>query len=250
LQKFSAMIIDDEAPARAVIRTYLKDCNDISMLSEHDNAFDGLKAINEQKPDLVFLDIQMPKMTGFEMLELLEHQPQIIFSTAFDQYALKAFELSAADYLLKPYSKKRFMEAVSKAKTFLQGKNKINSSLQKLSEYNDENIEHLQRIVVKDGSEIYIIPTSKLLRLEAQDDYVMLYVKDDRFLKQKTMKYFEKHLNPAEFVRIHRSHLIKLSFLKKIEVTGKESYQAILNDGTVLPISKSGYARLKDLINK
>ncbi len=249
MQKFSAIIIDDEVPARAVIRTYLKDCIDITVTAECDNAFDGLKTINELKPDLVFLDIQMPKMTGFEMLELLEHKPQVIFSTAFDQYALKAFEFSAADYLLKPYSKQRFREAVEKAKIYLQGTQKPGNTFEKLAEYNDENIEYLQRVVVKDASEIYIIPTSKLLRIEAQDDYVMLYVKDDNFLKQKTMKYFEKHLFPEDFVRIHRSHIIKLSFLNKIEIAGKESYRAVMQDGTTLPISKSGHTKLKDLLN-
>lgn len=249
MRKMTAIIIDDEAPARAVIRIYLNDCDDIIVKAEYDNAFDGLKAINEQKPDLVFLDIQMPKMTGFEMLELLEHKPQVIFSTAFDQYALEAFEFSAADYLLKPYSKQRFMEAVAKAQTYLQGANKRDKIFKKLVEYNDENIEYLQRVVVKNGSEITIIPASKLLRIEAQDDYVMLYLKNDNFLKQKTMKYFEKHLPPGDFVRIHRSHIIRLSFLNKIEGSGKESYRAVMSDGTTLPISKSGHSKLKSLLS-
>lgn len=185
MRKLTAIIIDDEAPARAIIKIYLNECTDIIVDAEYDNAFDGLKAINENKPDLVFLDIQMPKMTGFEMLEFLEHKPQIIFSTAFDQYALKAFECSAADYLLKPYSKQRFMEAVEKAQTYLQGSNKPDKAFKKLTKYNDENIEYLQRVVVKNRTEIYIIPASKLFRIEAQDDYVMLYIENDNFLKQK-----------------------------------------------------------------
>ncbi|MFQ5651781.1 MAG: LytR/AlgR family response regulator transcription factor [bacterium] len=248
MKKITAVIIDDEGPARQVIRTYLREYADIEVKAECSNGFEGLKKINQLEPDLVFLDIQMPKITGFEMLELLENVPVLIFSTAYDQYALKAFEVSAADYLLKPYSRERFAEAISRARIFMQDRTLHQKVLTDLVAHREQQVEVLQRVVVKSGRQIHIIAVDRLLWLEAQDDYVLLHTKDGDFLKAKTMKYFEAHLDPKEFVRIHRSHLVSVAFIKQIELFGKESYRAVLKSGVVLPVSRSGHAKLKEML--
>ena len=242
------VIIDDEAPAREIIKNYLKEYDYITIKAECENGFEGIKAIQEFQPDIIFLDIQMPKITGFEMLELLTEKPVIVFSTAYDQYALKAFEVSAADYLLKPYSRQRFDEAMNRALTLTDDKPARNKIVTGILNHQDENAEYLERIVVKTGSKISIIPVRKLYWLEAQDDYVMLHSKDGDFLKQKTMKYFESHLDPKEFVRTHRSYIVRISIIKQIELVGKESYQIILTNGQSLPVSRTGHAKLKAIL--
>ncbi|MGE5679590.1 MAG: LytR/AlgR family response regulator transcription factor [Bacillota bacterium] len=249
MEKIKAVIIDDETLGREIVKKYLCSFDNIEILAECSNGFEGLKAINEFKPDMVFLDIQMPKITGFEMLELIEEMPIVIFTTAYDQYALKAFEVNATDYLLKPFSEDRFKEAVEKAAALLADKRKNQENIGKLIEQIDQKEEYLERIVAKTGTRISIIPIDKLQWLEAQDDYVMLHTAEGKFLKQKTMKYFEDHLDPSDFVRIHRSYIVKLSQIKQIELFEKESYHAVLHDGSKLPVSKSGYSRLKEIFN-
>jgi len=247
----NVVIIDDEAPAREVIKNYLKDYEHIhiTIKAECENGFEGIKAIQEFRPDIIFLDIQMPKITGFEMLELLTEKPVIVFSTAYDQYALKAFEVSAADYLLKPYSRERFNEALNRALTLINDKPANEKIVNEILNQQDENVEYLERIVVKTGSKISIIPVRKLYWLESQDDYVMLHSKDGDFLKQKTMKYFESHLDPKEFVRTHRSYIVRISIIKQIELFGKESYRIILTNGQSLPVSRTGHAKLKAILS-
>jgi two-component system LytT family response regulator len=247
--KITAIIIDDEKLAREIIKKYIKGFKQVEILDECSNGFEGIKAINEMKPDLVFLDIQMPKITGFEMLELLDEKPVIIFTTAYDQYALKAFEFSAIDYLLKPFSEERFHEAVEKAAERLSNKNKFVKDVTKLETHLAEKEEKLERVVVKSGAKISIVPVDKINYFEAQDDYVMLYTDEGKFLKQKTMKYFEDHLEPSDFIRIHRSYIVRLTKIKQLELFEKESYRAILTDGKSLPVSKSGYSRLKEIFN-
>jgi two-component system LytT family response regulator len=247
--KITSIIIDDEKLARDIIKKYLKGFKQIEILAECSNGFEGIKSINEMKPDLIFLDIQMPKITGFEMLELLDEKPVIIFTTAYDQYALKAFEYSAIDYLLKPFSEDRFREAVEKAAEKLSNKNKFVKEVTKLEMHLAEKEEKLERVVVKSGAKISIVPVDKINYLEAQDDYVMLYTDEGKFLKQKTMKYFEDHLEPSDFIRIHRSYIVRLIKIKQLELFEKESYRAILTDGKSLPVSKSGYAKLKEIFN-
>jgi two-component system LytT family response regulator len=178
----------------------------------------------------------------------LDDPPVIVFSTAYDQYALQAFEKSAADYLLKPYSRERFREAITRALLFVNDKTKQQAIVKGLVHHRDAQKEFLERIVVKDGSHIIVIPVEKLLWLEAQDDYVMLHLKEGKFLKQKPMKYFEDHLDPKEFVRIHRSYFVRISLIKQIELFGKESYQVVLANGHNLPVSKSGHNRLKQIL--
>jgi two-component system LytT family response regulator len=246
-QKIRVIIIDDERLARDIIKKYLSDFSQMELATECSNGFEGLKKINEEKPDIIFLDIQMPKITGFEMLELLEDPPVIIFTTAFDQYALKAFEVNAADYLLKPFSKERFKEALDKASVYLRDKSKQTSVIKKLIDHNESRTEFLERIVVKDGPKISIIPVENIKWIEAQDDYVMIYSTEGKFLKQKTMRYLEEHLHPKDFVRLHRSYIAAIKEIKKIELIEKETYQVKLDD-KLIPVSKTGYKKLKEIL--
>jgi two-component system, LytTR family, response regulator len=247
-EKIKVLIIDDEKLARDIIKSYLKSYENVELLAECSNGFDAVKQINELRPDLIFLDIQMPKLTGFEMLELIEEPPVIIFTTAFDQFALKAFEVNATDYLLKPFSETRFKEALEKSFKLLANKPESIKKLNSLVQSVEKREEFLDRVVIKNGQKIMIIPIGEVKYIEAQDDYTMLYTEKGNFLKQKTMKYFEENLNPSDFIRIHRSYFIKLSFLKQIELFEKESYRVILQDGTKLPVSKSGYQNLREII--
>ena len=211
------------------------------------DGFSGLKAINELKPDIVFLDIQMPKLTGLELVELIEDMPLIIFTTAYDEYAIKAFELNAIDYLLKPYSPERLSKAVEKAIDKSKNKSLKHANYKGVSETKAElTNEILNRIVVKNGTKIKIIPVEETTYLEAQDDYVMIYTNEGRYLKQATMKYFEASLSTEIFARIHRSYIVKIDQIKQIEPYEKDSHIAILKNDAKLKISKSGYKNLKE----
>ncbi len=245
----TAIIIDDESLARQIIKKYLEEYSSIELIADCSNGLEGIKKINELNPDLIFLDIQMPKINGFEMLEILEEPPVIIFTTAYDQYAIKAFEVNAADYLLKPFSKERFDEAIEKAKVYLRDKSIQGDQLKKLINHNDEQIDYIERIIVKDGSNILIIPAEQIKYIEAQDDYIMIFSEMGKFLKQKTMKHMERHLNPNEFIRIHRSYIVSIKEIEKIEQLGKESFLVKLKEITKpFPVSKSGYENLKKVL--
>ncbi len=246
-EKLRTIIVEDEELARNLLKTFLKEVDNIEVITECENGFEGVKMINELKPDLVFLDIQMPKITGFEMLELLEHKPQIIFATAYDQYALKAFEYNAADYLLKPYSKARLKEAVEKVVERIGIEGKTSDIVDKISDFPRE--EYLDRIVVKDRNKIHISPVDQVRYIESMDDYVMIYTTEGRYMKQKTMKYFEGALNPKNFIRIHRSYIVKVDEINEIQQYEKESYIVILHDKTKLKVSKTGYKNLKEVLN-
>lgn len=244
----TAIIVDDEKLAREITKNYLAEFPEIEVLAECGNGFDAIKKINELKPDIVFLDIQMPKISGFEMLELLDQPPIVIFTTAYDQYAIKAFEVSAVDYLLKPFSAERFNEAVKKAFTYLQDRFEYDSAIKNIVDENEKKIEFLERVVIKDGSKISIVPVETIKWIEAQDDYVMINSDLGRFLKQKTMKYFENHLDENAFIRIHRSYIINVDFIQHLEQTGKESYQIIMKNGKQFPVSKTGLNKLKNTL--
>lgn len=246
-EKLRTIIVEDEELARNLMKNFLSDVESIEIIAECENGFEGVKMINELKPDLVFLDIQMPKITGFEMLELLEHKPQIIFATAYDQYALKAFEYNAADYLLKPYSKDRLVEAVAKVEERIQAEGRESDVAEKVSDFPREG--YLDRVVVKDRHKIHIAPVDAIRYIESMDDYVMIYTTEGRWMKQKTMKYFETSLNPNDFVRIHRSYIVKVNEISEIQQYEKESYVVILHDKTKLKVSKTGYKNLKDILN-
>ncbi len=246
-EKLRTIIVEDEELARSLMKSFLQSNDKIEIIAECENGFEGIKTINELKPDLVFLDIQMPKITGFEMLELLEHKPQIIFATAYDDYALKAFEFNAADYLLKPYSKERLFEAVDKVAAKIEKEGNVSDVAEKVSNFPRE--EFLDRIVVKDRHKIHIVPVDQVRYIESMDDYVMIYTKTGRHLKQKTMKYFEAALNPKNFTRIHRSYIVKVDEITEIQQYEKESYIVILHDKTKLKVSKTGYKNLKGVLN-
>jgi two-component system LytT family response regulator len=236
------LIIDDEPLACDLVQEYLQDHSDIEVIGQCHDGFQGTKMIHEKQPDLIFLDVQMPKITGFEVLELLENPPAVIFTTAFDEYALQAFEANAIDYLLKPFSKERFDKALEK---FSQ-KAVTQPSIDKLL----EDVQPLQkdqnRIVIKDGGRIRIIPIKDVIRLEADDDYVKIYTIEGNFMKKKTLNSFEQNLSPDFFVRIHRSHLLNITHLNRVDAYEKNSHIALLKDGSTVPISRSGYQKLKD----
>ncbi|MEE4258223.1 MAG: LytTR family transcriptional regulator DNA-binding domain-containing protein, partial [Bacteroidales bacterium] len=238
MNKLRAIIVEDEKPARELVKAFLKDHENIELVCECDNGFDGVKAINDMKPDLVFLDIQMPKLTGFEMIELLDDVPDVIFTTAFDQYAIKAFELSAVDYLMKPFSKQRFSEAIDKVYQRLNQQ----SEKPKIKEFANqvkEDTEEIERIFVKTGSKIDVVPVPEIVRIESEDDYVEIFTAKGKFLKKETMNYLEKVLPKDTFVRVHRSSIINLNNIQKIEKYGKDSSMVILKDGSRVNVSKS-----------
>jgi len=234
------IIIDDEPLARSVVESYLKSFTDFQIVQQCSNGFEGLKAIEEHTPDLVFLDIQMPKINGFEMLELIDNPPAVIFTTAYDEYAIKAFETSAVDYLLKPFSKERFDKAINK---WLQSTGSISS--EEISSLQQTRSDEHVRIVVKDGGEIKIIPTMDVLFFEAYDDYVKIHTKTGYHLKKKTMTHYESVLPKQQFIRIHRSFIINIDALHKIESFEKNSYRATLSNEKTIPISRTAYPILK-----
>jgi len=247
METLRAIIIDDEELARELIKNYMKSLPDIQIVGECENGFEGIKSISELLPDLVFLDIQMPKLNGFEMLELVENPPEIIFITAHNDYAIKAFEMNAVDYLLKPFSQERLLSAMQKAKerihTGIRQVNKINQLIkQPLTEI-------LERIVVKSGTKIKVIPVDKIIYIEAQDDFVMIYTDEGKHLKQGTMKYYEQHLDDSKFIRVHRSYIVQVDQVIQLEPYSKENYILKLKNGTTLKVSRNGLKTLKDKLN-
>lgn len=235
------ILIDDEPLARDIVKFYLSEHQDIEVLAECSDGFEGLKAINQFKPDLIFLDIQMPKISGFEMLELVEDKPAVIFTTAFDEYAIKAFEVNAVDYLLKPIDKSRFDAAMSKLPSRLHYKENTEAVLDAAALSPSQS----NRVVVKKDGVIKIIPVADINYLEADDDYVKLSTSDGAFYKNKTMSFFEQTLDSNQFIRIHRSYIINLAQVTKIELKEKDSYIVLLKSDIWLPVSKTGYAKLK-----
>lgn len=249
MKNIRILIIDDEAPAREIIKYYLTEVESVEVIAECADGFSGLKAISSMKPDLVFLDIQMPRLTGIEMVEVLTEKPEIIFTTAYDQYALRAFELNAVDYLMKPFPKRRFLNAVEKAIDKIRsGKGNKEQANQLLSKKPEPSLP-LNRIVVRKANSISIIPVDEVRYVEAQDDYVMIYHKAGKALKQHTMKFYEENLPKDNFVRIHRSYIVRIEEIKRIEPYTKDNHIAILQSGDKLPVSRSGYKHLKDELN-
>lgn len=242
---YKTVLIDDEPLARQLVKSLLKPYEQIEVIAECADGFEGFKTIQENKVDLIFLDVQMPRINGFEMLELLEQHPSVIFTTAFDEYAMKAFEAHAIDYLLKPITKERFDKAIQKwmAQTSSNKKTEVASLL-------DEKIYdgYQHRIVVKDNGLIRIIPAADIFYIEANDDYIKIFTKDGYFLKKSTLSQVENSLDPKQFVRVHRSYLIPVTQLLRIEPYEKESHIALLHCGAKVSVSKSGMAKLKSLL--
>ena len=246
--KLRVLVIDDEELARELLVSYLQDCPQLEVIGECENGFDGVKKINELRPDLIFLDVQMPKLTGFELLQLIDFKPEVVFTTAYDEYALKAFEHHAADYLLKPFSHDRLLKAVDKVVLDLQqGRDNVGESVQIGMDY--AAAEPLKRIVVKDRHKIAVIACSEIHYIEALDDYVMIYTGNQKHMKQATMKFFETNLNPDDFIRIHRSYIVNIAEIAGLQQYEKESYLLFLKDGAKLKVSKSGYRKLKEILD-
>lgn len=240
------VIIDDEPLSREIIKAYLANYPEVSVVEECNDGFEGVKAIQQHGPDLVFLDIQMPKITGLEMLELIEQPPAVIFTTAFDEYAIQAFEANAIDYLLKPYSEERFKKAMDK---YLEkAKADMGNQGTRFDELLAATPTSHDRIVVKTGTRVKIIPLRDVHYLEADDDYVRIVTDEGAFLKNRTMQHYEKILNPQEFVRVHRSYLLHINRITRIDPYHKENHLAILRDGKQIPVSKTGYAKLKAVL--
>ncbi len=235
------IIIDDEPLARMIVKEYLQSHGEMELVAECGDGFEGIKAIQQFDPELIFLDIQMPKINGFEMLELIEVPPAVIFTTAFDEFAIKAFEANALDYLLKPFNKERFEKAILKVS------NQTNlNSIDSVIETAAKSPSQQSRVVVKNGGKIKIIPVNQIHYLEAADDYVKIFTADGTFLKKKTMSLFEQSMAQFQFVRIHRSYIVNTQRITRIEPYEKDSHLVLLNTGTQLPLSKSGYSKLKE----
>lgn len=238
------IIIDDEPLARGIVKEYLKSYSEVDLVAECSDGFEGIKTIQEYKPDLIFLDIQMPKINGFEMLELIENPPAVIFTTAFDEFAIKAFESNAVDYLLKPFSKERFDKAIQKylqhADTTIPTQEVVEAAAQSPTQQN--------RVVVKDGNKIKIIPINKIHYLEAADDYVKIVTDEGSFLKKRTMNFFEESLSQYHFVRVHRSYMANTQLITRIDPYEKDGHLILLTTGAKIPVSKAGYIKLKEVL--
>lgn len=245
-KKIRTIIVDDEELARVLVREYLATHPDIEIVAECANGFEAVKAATELSPDLMFLDIQMPKLSGFEVLELIEHPPTVIFVTAFDQYALKAFEVHAVDYLLKPYSKERFDEALAYAVEHLD--KRLPEKTKDIIAFAKPENQLLERVLIKEGSKVLVVPVEKIDYIEAQDDYVSFRVEGKSHLKMQRLSELGASLDSRQFVRIHRSYILNIERLAKIELYAKDSRTAILKDGTRLPVSRTGYSKLQELL--
>ncbi|HXG70854.1 MAG TPA: LytTR family DNA-binding domain-containing protein, partial [Gemmatimonadaceae bacterium] len=215
-------------------------------VAECANGFEAVKAVSELAPDLMFLDVQMPKLNGFEVLELLGRSMPVIFTTAYDQYALRAFEVHAVDYLLKSFSEERFAEALSRARTRLLAHESL--PVDALVADARPRTGPLERVLIRDGSQVHVIPVERIDYVEAQDDYVCFKADGRDYLKDQTLAGVEGALDPARFVRIHRSYLLNIERIARVELYAKDSRIAILRDGRRLPVSRAGYARLARLL--
>ncbi len=243
------VIVDDEALARAVVREYAAADADVEIVADCANGFEAVKAVSELKPDLVLLDVQMPKLDGFEVLELLGRDQAVIFITAYDQYALKAFEVHAVDYLLKPFSAERFQEAIGRARERLRGKSAAPmGDVEQIIRDARPRSGPAGRVLIRDGANVHVLTVDKIDYVEAQDDYVAFKSEGKQYLKDQTLSAVEETLDPARFVRIHRSFILNIDRISKVELYAKDSRMAILRDGTRLPVSRAGYARLSQLL--
>lgn len=245
-----ALLVDDEELARQLLREYLTGQPDIEIAGECANGFDAVKAIQELKPDIVFLDVQMPKLDGFEVLELIETNAAIVFVTAYDQYATKAFDAAAVDYLLKPFDETRFHTALNRVRRRLaENANRLLDANQ-LKNAAKVPGQFVERIVVKDGTRVHIIPTKQLDFVEAQEDYIAIHSAGKTYLKQQTISSLEETLNPSQYIRVHRSYIVSLEQVSKIEPFTRDSRIAVLKSGAQVPVSRTGYLRLREAMER
>jgi two-component system LytT family response regulator len=244
-KRMTVVIVDDEAPARALIREYLQEHADMDVVAECANGLEAVKAVNELRPDLLFLDIQMPKLSGFEVLDLIGREAAgVVFTTAYDEYALRAFEVHAVDYLLKPFGPERFAEALALARSRAGARRPPARAL--LDAHREGSVP--DRLLIRDRSNVHVIPLGQIDYIEAQDDYVSVRAGGRNYLKEQTLGELEEQLTSKGFLRIHRRYILNVSRLARIELAEKDSRVAILNDKTALPISRSGYAKLRELL--
>jgi two-component system LytT family response regulator len=241
------IIVDDEMLARGVVREYLAEHADVEIVAECANGFEAVKAITELSPDLVFLDIQMPKLDGFEVAELAGTRTRYIFATAFDQYAIKAFEFHALDYLLKPFSQERFDQALAHARASL-AKGSGDAAVENMVREAASRKRPLGRVLIRDGAKVHVINSDKIEVIEAQDDYVQIRSEGKSYLKNQRMAELEGQLDGEQFLRIHRSYIVNIAFVDRIEQATKDSHVAILKDGTRIPVSRSGYQKIRTVI--
>lgn len=238
------IIVDDEELARGVVREYLGAHPDIDIVAECANGFEAVKAIAELEPDLVFLDIQMPKLDGFEVVELAGRKSRYIFVTAYDQYALKAFDVHAIDYLLKPFSQKRLDEALAHARSGMGSQPGLAAAVSEAA----QRTRPLERVLIRDGAKVHVLAADRIDFIEAQDDYVRISAEGKSWLKTQRLSDLESQLDPHAFLRIHRSYIVNVERISRIEQAGKDSHMAILKDGARIPISRTGYQKVRSLI--
>lgn len=237
------IIVDDEPLARRLVREHVSAIPDAVVVAECSNGFEAVKAIQELTPDIVLIDVQMPKLNGFEVLELVEGSFAVIFVTAHDEHAVRAFEVNAVDYLLKPVDATRFRQAWEKASSAVRHRSAPPArSLASLGE------KRRDRILIRDGGNVHVVPTDAVDVITAQDDYVQVQAGGKKYLKQQTMGEIESLLDPKRFVRIHRSTIINIDRLAKIELYAKDSRVATLKDGSTWNVSRAGYERLRELM--
>jgi two-component system LytT family response regulator len=239
-------IVDDEDLARAVAREYLTALPDVEIVAECANGFEAVKAVSELQPDLLLLDVQMPKLNGFEVLELVGRDVAVVFVTAYDQYAIRAFEVHAVDYLLKPFSADRLAAALDRVRERLGRGEPL--PVRELAAAGEPTQGHARRVLVRDGPRVHVLPVEKIDYAQAQDDYICFRCEGKEYLKEQTLGELETSLDPAKFVRIHRSYLLNLDRLSRVETDERENRLAVLADGRRLPISRAGYARLNQLL--
>jgi two-component system LytT family response regulator len=239
-----AVIVDDEEPARLALRQELATISDVTVVAECANGFEAVRVITEAPPDVVLLDVQMPKLDGFEVLELVHPDVRVIFVTAYDQFALKAFEVHAVDYLLKPFTRERLVQALERVR---ESPDRARPTAQTLTAMARPG-RPLERVVVRDGADVHVVPVDRIDYVEAQDDYVAIRSGTRTLLKEQTLSDLEAQLDPRRFVRTHRSYLVNIDRLARVELYAKDSRIAILTDGTKLPVSRAGYQRLQELL--
>jgi two-component system LytT family response regulator len=244
------IIVDDELLARAVLREHLAAYADVEIVGECANGFEAVKAIAELAPDLVFLDIQMPKLDGFEVVELAGAKTQYVFVTAYDQFALSAFEVHALDYLLKPFSSGRLGQALAHARERLGSPAVAAAGSQAVAAAQEaaQRRMPLSRILIRDGARVQVIPADSIDYIEAQDDYVQVVAAGKAWLKSQRLSELEEQLDPGAFLRVHRSYIVSLAAIERIDPAGKDSHCAVLRGGARIPVSRSGYQKLREIM--
>jgi two-component system LytT family response regulator len=241
------VIVDDEEPARMAVRQDLEAVGGVEVVGECANGFEAIKAVTELKPDLLILDVQMPKLDGFEVVELIGRGTPVIFVTAHDEFAVRAFEVHAVDYLLKPICAERLAEAVARVRLRAPGQ----AAVPPVAALRPPAAERgpAERVLVRDGTKVHVIDVDALDFVQARDDYVGFHSAGQEYLKEQPLAEVEAELDPRVFVRIHRSFIVNLARIARVEPLTRDSRVVVLKDGRRLPVSRSGYKRLTALLD-